>query len=165
MKDEKMKHGSNKAQKVIKNNMNDIRNVEKVTAKEKLKIRCQCQHTDESGKTMMFASHEKKSPYTGAPLFVCRLCGQYVDISEITEEELDKSIDTIARAAEIIKIRLRPERSDEDKKAYKRDVKVLYMMRSGQFMDLFKAARKRTKGNNRSNRDSGFISGNPRSSR
>ena len=39
--------------KRIKNDMSSIRDVENITAKEKLKLRCKCQHIDENGKTML----------------------------------------------------------------------------------------------------------------
>lgn len=164
MKDSKNK--GSKIPKIIRNSMTDIRNVEKVTAKEKLKIRCQCQHVDEAGKAVLFKSEKEKSPYTNAPLFVCRICGQYIDISEITEEKLDEAMDVIARAGDIIKMRLRPEQNEEDEKNLKRTAKIIYDMRSGKYRDLFRAARKRNNGNRRNGGgDGGFISGSPRTSR
>lgn len=161
------KNKGNKIPKIIRNSMSDIRNVEKVTAKEKLKVRCQCQHVDEGGKAVLFKSDKEKSPYTGAPLFVCRICGQYIDISEITEEKLEDSMDTIARAGDIIKMRLRAEQNEEDEKNLKRVSKIIYDMRSGKFRDLFRAARKRNNNGRRNGGggDSGFISGSPRTSR
>ena len=74
--------------KRIKNDMSSIRDVENITAKQKLKLRCKCQHIDENGKTMLFRSENQKSDITGNPLFVCRLCGSYLDIYEVTEEEV-----------------------------------------------------------------------------
>ena len=69
--------------KRIKNDMSSIRDVENITAKQKLKLRCKCQHIDENGKTMLFRSENQKSDITGNPLFVCRLCGSYLDIYEV----------------------------------------------------------------------------------
>lgn len=164
MKDDKKK-GGHKIPKVIKNNMTDIHNVEKVTAKEKLKLRCKCQHIDESGKAVLFKSNDKKSDITGAPLFVCRLCGSYIDISELTEDELNKSIDNVCRAIDIVKMRLNSEKSEADHENYKTVWRIQYTLKSGKLTDLFKAARNRNKKNKRSNGFDGFTVGAPRSSR
>lgn len=163
MKDNKK--GTNKIPKEIKNGMNDIRNVEKVTVKEKLKLRCKCQHTDESGKTVLFRSGSEKSPITDNNLFVCKICGAYLDIGEITEEELERSIDTICRAADIIKMRLRTSQSEEDHENFKTVWRIQYMLKSGKFKDLFTAARRRNKNNNRRSGGDGFSIGAPRSHR
>lgn len=149
--------------KRIKNDMSSIRDVENITAKQKLKLRCKCQHIDENGKTMLFRSENQKSDITGNPLFVCRLCGSYLDIYEVTEEELKSAIDTISRAADVIKMRLRPNLSEEDAEKYKKIWKLQYLMKSGEFIDLFKAARRRNKNNKRSNGSGDFISGRPMS--
>lgn len=165
MSENKKKSGAGKIPKIIKNNMMDIRNVEKITAKEKLKIRCKCQHVDENGRTMLFRADgpNSKSPVTGNPLFVCRLCGAYVDIQEITEDELVRSIDTICRASEHIKMRMRPAQSDADREKFKRTWKTELFLKD-EFSDLFKAARRR--GNKRRSNgmgDGGFIAGRPMS--
>ena len=82
---------------------------------------------------------------------------------EVTEEELKSSIDTISRAADVIKMRLRPNLSEEDAEKYKKIWKLQYLMKSGEFIDLFKAARRRNKNNRRSGGDNGFSSSAPRS--
>lgn len=164
MKDNKK--GLNKIPKEVKNGMNDIRNVEKVTVKEKLKLRCKCQHTDESGKTVLFRSGSETSPVTGNHLFVCKICGAYLDIGEITDEELERAIDTICRAADVIKMRLRTSQSEEDHESFKTVWRIQYMLKSGKFKDLFTAARRRNKNNNRRGGNSdGFSIGAPRSRR
>ena len=160
---EDKKSGFNQIPKTIKNNMSDIRNVEHITAKEKLKWRCKCQHVDESGKAVIFRSDNKHSEYTGNPLFVCRLCGSYLDIGEITEEDLEKAMDTVCRAADIIKLRLRPNQSEDDQENYKTMWKLQFMLKSNKFSDLFRAARRRNKNNRRSSGDNGFSSSAPRS--
>lgn len=167
MENNNKKNGIGKIPKVIKNNMSDIRNVEKITAKEKLKLRCKCQHVDENGKTVLFRAEgqNSKSPITGNPLFVCRLCGSYLDIQEITEEQLDEAIDTISRAANIVKMRLRPNQSDDDLDNYKAMWKTQYLLLSGKFTDLFKAARRRSNKKRSSGNDGGFIAGSPMSHR
>lgn len=164
MNDDK-KHGMSKIPKNIKNGMSDIRNVEAITNKQKLKLRCKCQHVDESGKTVLFRSDNKKSEYTGNPLFVCRICGSYLDIGEITDEDLAVAADTICRAADVIKMRLRPAQNEEDEESFKTMWKLQYMLKSDKFKDLFRAARRRNKNNRRSGNGDGmgFISGAPRS--
>lgn len=151
--------------KNIKNGMSDIRNVEKITAKEKIKLRCKCQHCDDSGHTMLFRSENLKSDITGNPLFCCRLCGAYIDIGEIADDELTRSIDTICRTANVIKMRLRPKQSEDDKEAYKLTWRIQYVLSNGKYVDLYKAARRRGKNKQRrSGGDFGFTSGAPRSS-
>lgn len=162
----KGENGSGKVSKVskmIKNDMSDLRNVEAITAKQKLKLRCKCQHIDENGKTMLFRSENQRSDITGNPLFVCRLCGSYLDINELTEEDLKVAVDTVSRASDVIKMRLRPNLSEDDEAKYKKTWKLQYMMKSGEFTDLFKAARRRNKNNKRSNGGGDFISGRPMS--
>ena len=97
-----IKKSKNKTGATIKNYMTDIRNAETIAAKEKTKLRCKCPHTDENGKALLFRSDNKKSDFTGNPLFVCRLCGAYLDIGELTEEDLASAIDKVSCAAEIV---------------------------------------------------------------
>lgn len=157
------KSGKGKTAATIKNYMSDLRNAELITSKEKVKIRCKCPHTDENGKAMLFRSDNKKSDITGNPLFVCRLCGAYIDIGEISDEEVEKSADTLNRMCEIIKMRLRPETSEDDADNYKAIWKTQYMIRSGKLSDLFKAARRRNNKKRSGNGGGGFTAGRPMS--
>ena len=158
------KSGKDKTATTIKNYMTDIRNAELITAKEKTKLRCKCPHVAENGKAMLFRSDNKKSDITGNPLFVCRLCGAYLDIGELDEDDLNTAIDRICRASDIIKMRLRPATSDDDANNYKAIWKIEYMLRSGKFSDLFKAARRRNnKKRNNNGNNGGFIAGRPMS--
>lgn len=156
------KESKGKGSKIVKNNMVDLRNVERITNKQKVKWRCKCQHIDENGRSTVFRSDNKRSEITGNPLFVCRICGAYLDLGEITEEKLAEAMDTISRASDIIKFRLRPEQSDEDMENYKMIWKTQYMMKNGKFADLFKAALRRNKNKKRSGGDGGFTIGAPR---
>ncbi len=154
------KKNSGKIPKIIKNNMTDIRNVEKIATKEKLKLRCKCQHVDESGRAVLFRADGQKSDITDHPLFVCRLCGSYLDIQEISEDELNRAIDTICRASDIIKMRLMPEKSEDDLKNYTKVWKNQYFIKD-RFADLFKAARRRANRRRSGGGGDGFISGRP----
>ena len=156
------KSGKNKTPAMIKNYMSDIRNAEFIASKEKIKIRCKCPHVDENGKSTLFRS-DKKSDITGNPLFVCRLCGAYLDIGEITDDEIIKSIDTINRMCEIIKMRLRPEVSEDDDDDFKTVWKILYSLKGGKLSDLFKAARRRNNKKRMGNNGGGFTAGRPMS--
>ena len=157
------KKSKNKSGAMIKNYMTDIRNAELIAAKEKTKLRCKCSHTDENGKTLLYRSDNKKSEFTGNPLFVCRLCGAYLDIGELTEEDLASAIDKVACASEIIKMRLRPDINEDDEAAFKSVWKTEYFLKD-KFPDLFKAARRRnTKKRNGHATGGGFIAGRPMS--
>ena len=150
----------NKSALMIKNNMDDIRNVKLIAEKETTKLRCKCQHMDDSGSMMLFRSDDKKSDYTGAPLFCCRLCGAYLDISELDEDRLDHSIDDVCRSIEIIKMRLRPEVSEDDKDLLKKLAQTEFLFKSGKYMKLFRSARRRNN-KKRNNNNNTFFSGNP----
>jgi len=143
MPDEKdVRRGKNA--KIIRSYYDDLKTAEKATALEKLKLRCKCPHQDSEGKVALIRSGSEKSPITGNPLFVCRMCGAYVDISTITDEDLTTAIDSISRMSEVIKMRLNGSKSEKDEKAYKRVVKTQFFLQA-QFMDLAKAARNRNK--------------------
>ena len=157
------KNVKDKTASTIKNNMSDIRNVEFIAAKEKTKLRCKCPHVDENGKTMLFRSGNETSEYSNNPLFVCRLCGAYLDIGELTEEDVNEAIDVIIRASEIIKMRLRPSTSEDDATNFKAVWKMMYFLKGGKFLDLFKAARRRNKKRNGGSNNSGFTAGRPMS--
>lgn len=161
MNDNKKKN-SGKSSKMIRNDMQDIRNIERITTKEKLRLRCKCQHVDEQFKPAVFRADGQKSDVTGHPLFVCRLCGAYLDLQEITEDDLNNAMDVMCRASEVIKLRLRPDKSEGDRSSLKKVWKFEYFMKS-QFADLFKSARHRQNSRRSNSGGDGFISGRPMS--
>lgn len=138
--------GKNRIPIKIKNAATDLKTIEKTSRREKMRLQCKCPHTDESGKAALFRHQSETSPITGNPLFVCRVCGKYLDIYEITEQELNTAIDTIDRMTDIIKVRvnIRDDSSENDQKVYKRLWKNQEFL-NGDFRDLATAARKRNK--------------------
>lgn len=146
-----------------KNYMIDIRNAEIIANTAKIKIRAKCSHTDENGRTVLFRAGDKKSNFTGNPLFMCRICGQYLDISDLSEDDLASAIDTVCRAGEIIKMRL-VETNENDQKMKKKIANLLFMFRSGKFEDMFRASRRRVTGKRHNNMGTQtFMAGRPMS--
>lgn len=146
--------------KIIRSYYDDLKVAEKATALEKLKLRCRCPHQDPEGRVALIRSSNEKSPFTGNPLFACRMCGAYVDISSIDDEELNKAIESISRMSEVIKMRLNGSKSEKDEKAYKKVVRTQFFLKA-QFMDLAKAARNRNKKKNKGGNGSRFNAGRP----
>lgn len=147
-----------KTAKIIRSYYDDLKTAEKATGFEKLKLRCKCPHQDDEGRVALIRSNNEKSPITGNPLFVCRMCGAYIDIAPIEDEELDKAIDSISRMSEVIKMRLNGSKSEKDEKAYKKVVRTQFFLKA-QFMDLAKAARNRNKKKGGGQRDNRFSAG------
>lgn len=70
----------------------------------------------------------------------------------------------MSRASEIVKMRLRPDTSEDDNDIFKSVWKTEYFLKD-KFQDLFKAARRRNnkKRNGNGNGNGGFIAGRPMS--
>lgn len=163
MKDNKSV-SKNKNQKKVRNDMKDIITLRKISDKEAIKIRCKCQHTREDGSHALFRTNEK-SPFTERPLFHCEMCHAYVDIGTVDEEDLKRSIDTISRTIDIIKLRLKPDQNEEDHETYKLLWKFQFSLENGKILDLYHAAIRRNKNTRRNRNNDGFTIGAPRSHR
>lgn len=76
--------------------------------KVKLQYQCKCAHRDANGVIALNPPGQggKKSPYTGAPLYRCRICKKELDISNISEEEFLKALDIVNRVYDLSKMYL-----------------------------------------------------------
>ena len=72
---------------------------EKGVQQRRLKMRALCTHTSEP-----FVPALTYKDVNGQVKWVCKLCGEQVDLMRITDDSLKSSIDTISQACNLIKI-------------------------------------------------------------
>ena len=104
-----------------------IRN-KKATDNLEVKIQCDCSHRDANNAFVLLpltGQNAKKNPYTNNPLFRCKICGAYIDIGTIKEEDIKIALDRIWNLLNVTKMRLDPT-SEKDAKLRKRIAKLLY---------------------------------------
>ena len=75
--------------------------------KVQLHFQCKCAHRDSNGSFALNVpgQNPKKSQFTGAPLYRCRVCKKELDISNISEDEFMKALDLVNRVCDLSKIR------------------------------------------------------------
>lgn len=81
----------------------------KAMDKVQIQYQCKCPHRDANGGLALIVpngKNAKKSPFTGAPLYMCKVCKKELDISNISEEEFARSLDVINRVFELSKMHL-----------------------------------------------------------
>jgi hypothetical protein len=121
--------------------------------KVQLQFQCKCAHRDSNGSFALAVpsgQNPKKSQYTGAPLYRCRVCKKELDISNISEEEFMKSLDVINRVCDLSKMYL-DLRSEKDQETLKAFSKLQYRMNSmvpDAYKTIRKGGHKKKQGNN-----------------
>ena len=86
-----------------------LRANEKAMKTARLQQRCSCPHKDANGAISLNSPggpNAKKSPITGAPLYMCRECGGFLDISQIPEEDFKKAMDVLVRVCDLAKMKV-----------------------------------------------------------
>ena len=86
-----------------------VRDNRKAMDRAELEIQCSCIHKDANGAFALIPQQGKnveRSKYTGAPYYICRLCGKKIDISRISDEDIERAIDVIDRQMDISKMAL-----------------------------------------------------------
>lgn len=87
-----------------------LRANERSMVRARLQMQCACVHKDANGAISLNSPqggpNGRKSKITGAPLYVCRECYREIDVSPISQSDLDTALDTINRVIDISKIRL-----------------------------------------------------------
>ena len=126
--------------------------------KVELQFQSRCAHRDANGSFALNVPghNSKKSPYTGAPLYRCKVCKKELDISNISEDEFTKSLDCINRVFDLTKMYL-DLRTEKDQETLVLISKLQYRINSI-LPDAFKTIRKggrKKKTNN--NPNSGYI--------
>lgn len=129
---------------------------ERAMGKVRLQFQCKCAHRDANGSFALNVPgpNSKKSQYTGAPLYRCRVCKKELDISNISEEEFMKALDTINRVYDLSKMYL-DLRSEKDQEMLKTLSKQQYRINST-LVDAFKTIRK---GGNKKKKNNNPMSG------
>ncbi len=121
--------------------------------KVRLQFQCKCAHRDANGSFALNVpgQNAKRSQYTGAPMYKCRVCKKELDISNISEEEFMKALDCINRVYDLSKMYL-DLRGEKDQEMLKTLSKQQYRINST-LIDAFKTIRqggrkKKQKNNN-----------------
>lgn len=128
--------------------------------KVRLQFQCKCPHRDANGSFALAVpsgQNSKKSQFTGAPLYRCRVCKKELDISNISEEEFMKALDCINRVYDLSKMYL-DLHSEKDQETLVTLSKQQYRM-NAMLPDAFRTIRKggRRKKNKNNNPMSGMI--------
>lgn len=125
--------------------------------KVQLQYMCKCAHRDANGSfalSVPSGPNPRKSQYTGAPLYRCRVCKRELDISNISEDDFNRSLDCINRVYDLAKMYL-DLRNEKDRELLKTLSKQQYRMNS-LLPDAYKTIRK---GGHKKNKSTNPMSG------
>lgn len=128
---------------------------ERAMSTVRIESQCKCVHRDSNGAFALIVNsggNVKKSRYTGAPLYMCRLCQKEIDVSTISEEEFERALNVIDRVCDLSKMHLNfSTESDQDlwKSLSKQQFK-LHTIIDKCFKTIRKGGRKKKKDNNNS---------------
>lgn len=97
-----------------KRTLENRRALDKVT----LHTQCKCAHRDTNGAFALNppqGNNPRKNPFTGKPLYRCRMCDKELDISQIPQEDYERALNTVDRILDIAKMHMDLNaRRDED---------------------------------------------------
>jgi hypothetical protein len=147
MSDKKRRNrGSNQA---IAKYTQDITKAEKGLSHRKLKARALCTHTKEPFVPALAFREEG-----GKPIWICKICGERVDLNRISDEKLQEAINTVSNACSIVK--LMSNDSEKDKKLIEEVIADIQLKVNAYLMLAYKTAltngtkqNRRRNGNNR----------------
>lgn len=132
---------------------------EHAISKVKDQLQCKCTHRDANGSFALIApsgNHAKKSPYTNAPLYRCRICKKEIDISNIAEDTFNASLNCLDSLIDICKMYLNTD-NEKDLDTLKKYSKLQYRMKQ-LLVDGYRTTRKGgKKKKNRNNPDGDLI--------
>ena len=131
-----------------------LRANEKSMSRAKLQMQCACAHRDGNGAISLNSPQggpEGKSKFTNAPLYTCRECYKKLDLSQISQDEFDRSIDIMNRVCDIGKIRL-DVKSDRDREMLN-DVASVQFKLNTLLPDMFNAIVKGSKNGKKKQRN------------
>ena len=113
-----------------------INSTEKMSAAAKKKARAECLHR--RGKDFTLVRKDPKVP--GEPVtWSCKTCGARIVLNKMSEADLQKSIDNVYQACNLIKISLRPNDSERDRTTMEMIIKMMFQL-DMYIMPLYKAA-------------------------
>jgi hypothetical protein len=129
----------------IKKQSEELDKQEKHFGKYKEELKAKCTHTRNGELTLV---PKKDGNKDGELVYVCKQCRKVLRFSRIDENDLQKSIDLIDQAIDIIKASANTNNENDDEMV-KRMAKVQYRLRND-IMPYYKAATSR---NNRGNKN------------
>ena len=121
--------------------------------KVRLQFQCKCAHRDANGSfalSVPSGPNAKKSQFTGAPLYRCRVCKKELDISNISAEKFNEAMDLINRVYDLSKMHL-DLRSEKDQETLAALSKQQYRLNStlpDAFNTICKGGKKKKNRNN-----------------
>ena len=120
--------------------------------KVRLQFQCKCAHRDANGSFALSvpSSNSRKSQYTGAPMYRCRVCKKELDISNISEEDFYKALDCINRVYDLSKmyLDLKSEKDQETLVALSKQQYRLNSLLPDAFNTIRKGGKKKKNRNN-----------------
>lgn len=123
-----------------------IATAEKGLSHRKLKARALCTHTKEPFTPALSYREEN-----GKVVWVCKICGEKIDLNRISDEKLNEAINTINQACNTIK--MMSSDSDKDKRLVEEVIADLQLKANAYLAQAYKAAlNSSAKQNNRKNR-------------
>ena len=126
---------------------------ERAMSTVRIESQCKCVHRDSNGGFALIVpsgGNVKKSKYTGAPLYTCKLCQKEIDVSNISEEEFERALNVIDRVCDLSKMHLNfSTEADQDlwKSVSKQQFKLLTIIEKC-YRTIRKGGRKKKKNNN-----------------
>ena len=125
--------------------------------KVKLHYQCKCAHRDPNGSFALNTpgQNSKKSQFTGAPLYMCRVCKKSLDISNIPEEKFNEAMAIIDSVCDLSKMYLNLS-TEKDLDLLKDIAKLQYKI-NNMVPDMYKTIRKG--GNKKKNKNNNPMSG------
>ena len=127
---------------------------ERAMEKVRSQFQCKCTHRDANGSFALIVPsgpNAKKSPYTGAPLYRCRICKKELDISNIGEDEFARALNCIDRVFDLGKMHL-DLRSEKDQETLGTLSKQQYRA-TNTLPDVYKTIRKGGRKNKNKNKN------------
>jgi RNase P subunit RPR2 len=125
-----------------------IATIEKGLSHRHLRARALCTHTKEP---MNPALSFREDAEAGKMIWTCRICGQKIDLTRISDAKLEDAIATINQACDLIKIMSTG--NEKDTKLVEEVIADIQMKTNAYLMEAYKAALNSS--NKRSNRSNG----------
>lgn len=134
----------------IRKEIEDVTKQERTLDKIKETLKCQCTHTKKGDFTLVRKSGEERK-------WICKQCQKIIAIERIDENELQKAIDIIDNAIDVIKLSTDTGR-DDDAKVVEKVGKMQYRLRN-EILPFYKAAVQKNKGGQRRDKEQSSNSG------
>lgn len=139
------KYGDNN--RAIAKYTNELAEAEKTISHRKLRVKALCTHTKEPRVPNLTYREDN-----GKLLWVCRTCGEVIDLTRITDDDLKKAIATVSQACNMVK--LMSNGSDNDRRIVETVIADIQLKINAYLFNAYKTALNTSqKQKNRRNRD------------